>query len=337
MPFTKAKDLDSKDLTFIYENIIRKAISTFRYNDEIHFQNVARFESNVGSIIEGIVNNLNDSELVIADLTGFNPNVMYELGVRHSLRRGTIIITQNIIELPSDLRDYLAIEYKYYKNDAIAQANYYQEFETKVHAAIIEVIAQTKNDSPVLNYLNQRQRFRNELELEKIKENFVFVHTMVNTIHELDDMFLALNPHGYEYNENLRVIEMFQLRITVLQESLAKLNLSFTSKSLFNCVLNAKILVASILRIFNKFFEILTSIWINKKSSQLPSINAIVETEIINNFTLEKGILEVLPIKELFKEEGVLVTNLLDPLTILLEKRIEELGIEKDDVLKLTY
>jgi hypothetical protein len=40
--------------------------------------------SRPGEITEQIYRHLRDAHLVIADLTGANPNVMYELGLRHT-------------------------------------------------------------------------------------------------------------------------------------------------------------------------------------------------------------------------------------------------------------
>lgn len=48
--------------------------------------------SKTGEIPEQVFRHLRDSDLVIADLTGGNPNVMYELGLRHTLRKSTIQI-----------------------------------------------------------------------------------------------------------------------------------------------------------------------------------------------------------------------------------------------------
>jgi hypothetical protein len=48
---------------------------------------------------------------VIADLTDKNPNVFYELGVRHALRPRTILIAQSLDDIPSDLREYRTIVY----------------------------------------------------------------------------------------------------------------------------------------------------------------------------------------------------------------------------------
>ena len=66
---------------------------------------------NQQSIIEDIVQGINRADVVIADLTGLNPNCFYELGLAHALNKKTIIITQDINDLPFDIRPYKAHEY----------------------------------------------------------------------------------------------------------------------------------------------------------------------------------------------------------------------------------
>jgi len=51
------------------------------------------------------------ADLVIADLTGKNANVFYELGYAHALDKQTILITQSIKDVPFDLRHRQLIEY----------------------------------------------------------------------------------------------------------------------------------------------------------------------------------------------------------------------------------
>jgi hypothetical protein len=51
------------------------------------------------------------SSIVIADFTGRNPNVSYEAGIAHTLGKNLIPITQNIDDLPSDLRHHRALNY----------------------------------------------------------------------------------------------------------------------------------------------------------------------------------------------------------------------------------
>ena len=48
----------------------------------------------VGSITTQIINLVVESELVIADLTGSNPNVFYELALRHASRKPYIQLSR---------------------------------------------------------------------------------------------------------------------------------------------------------------------------------------------------------------------------------------------------
>jgi hypothetical protein len=71
----------------------------------------------VGIIINDIFEKISDSALVIADVTGKNPNVNYELGAAHALEKPTIIITQSINDVPFDYKHLRVIEYKREKVD----------------------------------------------------------------------------------------------------------------------------------------------------------------------------------------------------------------------------
>ncbi len=51
------------------------------------------------------------ADLIIADLTGRNPNVFYELGYAHALHKNTVLITQSIDDVPFDLRHRQMIKY----------------------------------------------------------------------------------------------------------------------------------------------------------------------------------------------------------------------------------
>ena len=61
------------------------------------------FQSNY-SIITEIWYALFNSRLVIADCTGSNANVFYELGIAHTLGKSTVLITQNLNEAPFDIQ-----------------------------------------------------------------------------------------------------------------------------------------------------------------------------------------------------------------------------------------
>jgi len=169
MPFSQVKIdetnvLDRHDLDFIYEEILRPIVSSFEISGEKYFTSVSRFEQSSGSIIDGIISNINSADIVIADLTGLNPNVMYELGVRHSLRRGTIMLSQNLSSIPSDLRDYLCVGYSYSKSTTEQRRNR-DAFKVDLHQAISDVIQTSRIDSPVLSYINGLQSSRRIMSL----------------------------------------------------------------------------------------------------------------------------------------------------------------------------
>ena len=58
--------------------------------------------SKAGEITEQVFRLIRDADVVIADVTGGNPNVMYELGLRHTLHKSTIQIGE-YGKLPFDI------------------------------------------------------------------------------------------------------------------------------------------------------------------------------------------------------------------------------------------
>lgn len=178
MPFSKIQfrnkageniSLSESQLTHIYKELFKKAIESYGKN-KIEIK-AHRYEQNRGNFTKGIVQKLDSSDLVVADLTGLNPNVFYELGIRHTLRVGTLLVTQNIDSLPSDLRNYIAIEYKY-PSMADEFARYYTEFENKIHAVLDEFFkAPRHSDNPVYDFLLVGKSLRYEQRIADLKQN----------------------------------------------------------------------------------------------------------------------------------------------------------------------
>ncbi|MCD4792836.1 MAG: hypothetical protein K8R54_06370 [Bacteroidales bacterium] len=94
-------------LTPIYKSIIKPVIKDLKLKsiraDEI-------FTSK--PIIDDIWTNIKKSKFLIADLTDRNANVFYELGLAHALNKDVILLTQDIDDVPFDLRHYRIIVYK---------------------------------------------------------------------------------------------------------------------------------------------------------------------------------------------------------------------------------
>ncbi|WP_298896434.1 hypothetical protein [uncultured Psychroserpens sp.] len=159
------KIIDSKTWDFIYKDWIKKAVES--HPEEIICK---RSPLKTGNFVKGIIEDIFQSDITIADLTGGKPNVYYELGIRHSLKNGTIIITQSSKDVPSDLQSYHYYLYKY-TDKAHENEKNFQIFEESIHNYINQILdKQQDSDSPVMDYLHLNET--NLLDVDYLKSNF---------------------------------------------------------------------------------------------------------------------------------------------------------------------
>jgi len=86
------------------------------------------------TIIHDIWAYTQSSKLVLADLSGKNANVFYELGLAHALAKPAILVTESMDDVPFDLRALRVLEYN--KNEP----RWGEVLQDKITAAIREVI-----------------------------------------------------------------------------------------------------------------------------------------------------------------------------------------------------
>src|SRR5260221_13093128 len=84
MPFSETTPKHSTEYWTRFYESLKKEI-------EVHGYTVHRSEAKTGKISMDIVQDLAYDNIVFAVLTDNNPNVWYELGVRHASRLGTIM------------------------------------------------------------------------------------------------------------------------------------------------------------------------------------------------------------------------------------------------------
>jgi hypothetical protein len=63
------------------------------------------------NVLDDIWRAIYGCRLVIAEITEYNANVYYELGIAHTLGKNTILLTQNVDVVPFDLRQQRLVEY----------------------------------------------------------------------------------------------------------------------------------------------------------------------------------------------------------------------------------
>ncbi len=63
------------------------------------------------SMLDRIYNQISKADIIIADMSGRNPNVFYEVGYAHALGKRVVLLTQNADDIPFDLKHYPHIVY----------------------------------------------------------------------------------------------------------------------------------------------------------------------------------------------------------------------------------
>ncbi|MDQ3305226.1 MAG: hypothetical protein M3535_04470, partial [Actinomycetota bacterium] len=78
--------------------------------------------SESGRITQQVIQHITDDDLVIADLTGSNPNVYYELALRHALSKPFVQLLTGTDPLPFDIADQRTIMVDHQDLDSVASA-----------------------------------------------------------------------------------------------------------------------------------------------------------------------------------------------------------------------
>jgi len=100
-----------------------------------------------GRITDDILDSLNGTTLTVADVSGSNPNVMWETGFAMALGKPTILIGQHIQDLPFDLRMHRVVEYS---PDSIA------DFGPRLSEAVRQTLQRYNLESPADEAQNGR-------------------------------------------------------------------------------------------------------------------------------------------------------------------------------------
>lgn len=142
MPFSATENVSEIEWTDTYEKFFRPIMESFGYTCK-------RSEVLNRPLTKYIVQDLKNSDLVISDITDSNPNVMWELGVRHSLSMKTIMIASIEMKekIPSDLKPYGLV---FYKKDKTAYEDFKQQISNVLKGLENDI---DNNSGPVFDAL----------------------------------------------------------------------------------------------------------------------------------------------------------------------------------------
>lgn len=105
------------------------------------------------AIVNDIWSMTKSAKLILADLTGKNPNVFYELGLAHALAKPAILVTESLEDVPFDLRGLRIIDYN--KNDPAWGGALRERITASIRetlqspeSAVLPTFLDSKNQSP---------------------------------------------------------------------------------------------------------------------------------------------------------------------------------------------
>lgn len=139
------------DLDKTYNNILKPLI------EELGMECVRSDEIiHSGIIDKPMFNQLISADIVIADISTYNPNAFYELGVRHALKPyTTIIISEDKLEYPFDIQHSVIYKYEHLGKD-IGYSEVIR-FKAELNQLLKTILSNPQTDSPVYTYIESLQ------------------------------------------------------------------------------------------------------------------------------------------------------------------------------------
>ena len=148
MPISAIGDEYSEEHWRRVRKILRRAIEDAGLQPQLVWEN-----PEVDVIQSAILQNLYENDVVVCDLSGLNPNVMLETGLRLSTRRPTVIVTDRVHKPPFDVS---TIGYVEYQRDL--EYNATDDFISRLSKKISDVMLAADN----LTYKSFVENFRFE-------------------------------------------------------------------------------------------------------------------------------------------------------------------------------
>ncbi|MBI1794692.1 MAG: hypothetical protein HYR70_10945 [Chloroflexi bacterium] len=160
----------------ILKYIITPVTSEFKYENPVRSDSISR----PGSITLEIMKHLVEDALVVADLTEGNPNVFYELAIRHLLQKPTIHVMKQGEKIPFDVYDFRVIPIRIDNVEAAEKA----KNELRYQIRSIEA-----DENIIIPYVLQVRQLKGIFDSPKSDAE---KETLLNLLEQLENIYLSV-------------------------------------------------------------------------------------------------------------------------------------------------
>lgn len=174
----------------LIESVIKPVLT------ELGFNAISSLDiSKPGSITNQVIEHLLNDDLVIANLSGLNPNVMYELAVRHAKRLPVIAVVENGTSLPFDIAQERTI---FYDDDMKGVTS----LKPALSKAVIDAINEKEPDNPIYRVI-QQSIIQKQIEAGSVND------FIVKKLAEIEERIFARSDTKYFRSDKLIPEEMY--------------------------------------------------------------------------------------------------------------------------------
>lgn len=169
---TPIRDWSDQVLKYIVTPVVR----------ELEYDNPKRSDliPRTGSISFEIMKRLVEDTLVIADLTDGNPNVFYELAIRHALQKPVVHLIRKDDKIPFDVRDIRVIP---------VRIDDLREAESARQELKLQIVSAEEEGATMIPYIAQVQQLKGVFESSKSDAE---KETLLHLLERLENIHLSL-------------------------------------------------------------------------------------------------------------------------------------------------
>ena len=141
--------MERKHSDLFLESLVAPAIEDFGFK-------VVRADQigQAGLISNQIIDYIMNSKLVVCDLSFHNPNVFYELSLRHATKKPTIHIIRKCDGIPFDLNDFRTIEID--DTDIYTLIPALETYKNQINQQVRQMLDVPDSiDNPIISYLDK--------------------------------------------------------------------------------------------------------------------------------------------------------------------------------------